>query len=208
MEPTDLLLRLGLVFMLSSFYGLVRQKLHKPIGFGTYIFVSVGAGGLALIALTIPNNNPLTLLGSIVTGIGFLGAGALIKNSDRVTGFTSAASIWLFAIVGLIIGLGEYALGGLVYGTAWLVMGIDHYLESKSIGAYRKKIVVNTNTLVPTSELEKIFAGRKHKLLAVEVNKKEDRMTLSFLVEGSKSEINALSKELLQQVWFVSCKVE
>ncbi|MBI2145859.1 MgtC/SapB family protein [Candidatus Woesearchaeota archaeon] len=204
----EVLLRLGIVFVCSLLFGLVRQKLHKPIGFGTYIFVAIGSGGLSLVAITIHTDNPLPLLGSIVTGIGFLGAGALIRNSDRITGFTSAASIWVFAIFGLLIGLGQYFLGLLIYGTTWIVMGIDMYLEKKSIGAYQKKLTVVTTKLIPTNELTKLFTGYKHKLLHVEVNKTANTMTITFYVEGTKGEINQLPHLLLNQPWFGSCKVE
>ena len=200
--------RLAFVFLLSTIYGLLRQRLHKPIGFGTYIFVAMGACGLSLISIILPTENPLPLLGAIVTGIGFLGAGALIKTSDKVVGFTSAASIWIFAIFGLLAGLGSYLLSFAMYATVWVTMGIDKYLEVKSIGAYQKKITLMTTSLVPTADLEKIFAGREHKLLSIEVNKKEDKMTAVFYVEGTKLELNTLSRDLLHQPWFGSCKVE
>ena|SRR5659263_171028 len=100
MELLIILLRLTLTFALSLIFGYERQRSHKPIGFGTFIFVSVGSCGLAITA-TILSENPLPLLGSVVTGIGFLGAGALIKTNEKTFGFTTAASVWLFAIFGI-----------------------------------------------------------------------------------------------------------
>ncbi len=205
---STLLERLFFVFILSLAYGMIRQRMHKPIGFGTYVFVAMGACGLSLISIIVSRENPLPLLGAIVTGIGFLGAGALIKTSDKVVGFTSAASIWIFAIFGLLAGLGDYVLSFAMYATVWMVMGIDKYLENKSIGAYQKKLTLTTTALISTIDLEKIFSGREHKLLAMEVNKKEEKMTAVFYVEGTKQEINNLSRELLHQPWFGSCKVE
>ncbi len=201
--------RLGIVVLASLFFGLVRQKMHKPIGFGTFIFVSLGATALSVISVTVQGDNPLVLVGSIVTGIGFLGAGALIRTSDKTSGFTSAASIWLFAIVGVVIGLGEYFLGTILYGMAWVVLAIDSYLEKRSIGAFQKRIVITTNKLIPTSELDRIFStAHKHKMLGIEVNKGEQKMTITFLIEGTKADINHLAKELVNQAWFASCKVE
>jgi putative Mg2+ transporter-C (MgtC) family protein len=115
MEISVILLRLFFTFALSCVFGVERQKSHKPIGFGAFIFVSVGACALAITATIIEPENPLPLLGAIVTGIGFLGAGALIKTSDKTFGFTTAASIWLFAIFGIINGVGEYFLGFSIY---------------------------------------------------------------------------------------------
>src|SRR3989338_8777135 len=181
------ILRLGMVVLASLIFGLIRQKMHKPIGFGTFIFVSLGATALSVISVTVQGDNPLVLVGSIVTGIGFLGAGALIRTSDKTSGFTSAASIWLFAIIGTVIGLGEYLLGSILYGISWVVLAIDSYLEKRSMGAFQKKIVITTNKLIPTSELDKLFSSTyKHKMLGIEVNKTEQRMTITFLIEGTK----------------------
>jgi len=94
MELSIILLRLTITFALSLIFGYERQRSHKPIGFGTFIFVSLGSCGLALTA-TILNDNPLPLLGSIVTGIGFLGAGALIKTNEKTFGLTLMSTDFL-----------------------------------------------------------------------------------------------------------------
>ena len=124
MEVIIVLLRLGLVLAGSLFFGLIRQKLHKPISFGTFTFVSMGACALSVISTSVQGDNPLVLVGSIVTGIGFLGAGALIRSADKTTGFTSASSIWLFAIFGVVIGLG---LNWLLEKTHWIELPPDIY---------------------------------------------------------------------------------
>ncbi len=209
MDLSIVLLRLGLVLASSLFFGLIRQKLHKPISFGTFTFVSLGSCALSVISVSVQGDNPLVLVGSIVTGIGFLGAGALIRNADKTTGFTSASSIWLFAIFGVVVGLGEYLLGGIIYSVSFLIIVIDGYLEEHSIGAYQKKMAITTNKLISTSEFDTIFSStHKHKMLSIDVNKAEEKMTIVFMIEGTKADINHLSKELLHQPWFVSCKVE
>lgn len=201
--------RLLPVLIGSLFFGLVRQKLHKPIGFGTFTFVSLGSCALALTSLVVASENPLLLVGSIVTGVGFLGAGALIRTTDKTSGFTSAASIWLFAIFGIVVGLGEYLLGGVIYAISFLIIVIDGYLEEHSIGAYQKKMVITTNKLISTSEFDKIFSStHRHKMLSIDVHKAEEKMTITFMIEGTKQDINNLSKDLLHQSWLVSCKVE
>ena len=208
-ELTIILTRLTLVLFASLLFGLFRQKMHKPIGFGTFMFVSMGSCVLSLISISFPESNPLVLIGSIVTGIGFLGAGALIRTPDRAMGFTSASSIWLFAIVGVVVGLGQYLLGTILYSVAWLVLIIDNYLEKRSIGAYQKKIIITTNKLIPTSEFDRLFSNaHKHNMLGIEVNKTEEKMVVTFVIEGTKADINHLAKELVGQPWFSSCKVE
>ncbi|MCB9899509.1 MAG: MgtC/SapB family protein [Planctomycetes bacterium] len=141
-DPDLVLTRFGAAFALSIVFGVVRQKLGKHVGFGTFTFVALGACGLSLTAMTLNAESPLPLLSSIVTGIGFLGAGALFRASDRIVGFTSAATIWIFAVFGLTIGVGEYLLAGLVYGGIWCVILIDLAMERSDFGQAQRRLVV------------------------------------------------------------------
>jgi len=161
MELSIILLRLIITFALSLIFGYERQRSHKPIGFGTFIFVSVGSCGLAITA-TLLNENPLPLLGSVVTGIGFLGAGALIKTNEKTFGFTTAASVWLFAIFGIIIGVGQYTIGITVYLITWVIIYFDKLFEKKGMGYYQKKLIINTNKIVDKSDIKKITRSLLH----------------------------------------------
>ena len=93
METLTIVIRLLAVFILSLIFGIERQRSHKPVGFGTFIFVAIGSCALAIAATIIDIDDRIIILGSIVTGIGFLGAGALIRNNDKIFGFTTAASL-------------------------------------------------------------------------------------------------------------------
>src|SRR5256712_8491772 len=114
-DPTEVVLRLLFVFGLAFSVGLERQLHRKPVGLGTFIFVSMGAATLAILAITLEEDNPLPLLGGVITGIGFLGAGALIRSHDRGFGFTTAAVV--LAIAGLRVspGSGLYLLVNVDY---------------------------------------------------------------------------------------------
>lgn len=205
-----ILLKFIITFILALIYGLARQKTHKPIGFGTFTFVSTGACALSMAAVIIQKDNPLALLGAIITGIGFLGAGALIKTSDKIFGFTSAASIWVFAIFGLLIGVGQYLPGALVYAMVWLVMIFDKYLENRGIGSYQKKMIINTNKIVPEKDIDSLIAigSVKLKKTSIELNKRDNTLTIIYLIEGKKEDINSIPQRLYEKSWFASFKVE
>jgi len=149
------LARLGAAILLSLVFGLVRQRSGKPIGFGTFTFVSVGACALALVAVRLAPDAPLALLGAIVTGVGFLGAGALVRSGapERISGFTSAATIWIVAVFGLTIGVGEYLLAALLYAAIWLVTSIDLFMERRGRGVHRRLL---TLTLEPEGSLDRV----------------------------------------------------
>lgn len=207
------LIRFLITFILSFIFGTWRQKSHKPVGFGTFVFVSVGSCALAIIALNLKSlgaENPLPLLSAIVTGIGFLGAGALIKTTDKIFGFTSASTIWLFAIFGLIIGVGEYLIGLIIYSLIITVVFYDLHLEKKGVGSYQKKIVITTNDIIAETEIKDIFSmnSSRYKLTFFEVDKTNKKISFTYLIEGTKGQINKIPKKLYEKEWFESCKIE
>jgi uncharacterized membrane protein YhiD involved in acid resistance len=210
MPPSTFLFRLLLTFVLSFLFGLARQRAHKPIGFGTFTLVATGACGLSITALTITRDNPLPLLNAIITGIGFLGAGALVRTSEKIFGFTSATSIWLFAVIGLVVGIGEYLLGMALYAIAWIVILADYFLAHHGVGSYQHKIVITTSRLIGESEVDAIMsrATRLHKLIAIGHNGAQKRLTFTYLTEGTKEAMTALPARLSEYDWFESFTVE
>lgn len=200
--------RFIVTFVLALLYGLERQRSHKPIGFGTFIFVSVGSCALAITATQINSENPLPLLSAIITGIGFLGAGALIKTTDKIFGFTTAASIWLFSIIGLVIGSGEYMIGGITYALVWIVIYIDRFLEKKGIGTYQKRVLLVATKNITTQEIEEILRTRRYKIVSIEIDRKASLYTINLLVEGTKESINQVPKRLFKTDWIQSFKIE
>ncbi len=207
MEHSVILFRILLTFILALIFGLERQKSHKPIGFGTFIFVSIGSSALALTATVINSENPLPLLGAIITGIGFLGAGALIKTTDKIFGFTTAASIWTFSIMGLLIGVGEYFIGILIYTLIWAVIFIDKFLEIKNIGSYQKKLTFTTEKYLNQEKVEELLQT-SYKLVSYEQNKEEKRHYYSFLIEGTKINIYTIPKKLFDSKHVITFKIE
>lgn len=196
MDIVTISARFLVVFLMSLIFGLERQRSHKPIGFGTYIFVSIGSCGLALIAISLSPEAPLPLLGAIVTGIGFLGAGALLRTSDKIFGFTSAASIWIFSIIGVVIGIGEYFIGLILYVLIWVVILIDSFLEEQGIGSYQKRLTVVMNENLHAGQLAKQMGIKKYKILNIDINHKDKTYTLTLNVEGHKKNINSIPRVL------------
>lgn len=209
MEISIILLRLIITFALSLIFGYERQQSHKPIGFGTFIFVSVGSCGLAITSMIL-QDNPLPLLGSIVTGIGFLGAGAIIRTSDKTFGFTTAASIWLFAIFGITVGVGQYMIGISIYILTWTVILFDKFFETKGMGYYQKKLIINTNKIVDKSDIKNIImlGTKRYKFIGIDLDKKNDKIAITYLIEGTSEDIHHISKKLFEMDWFESCKIE
>ncbi|MEK6906049.1 MAG: MgtC/SapB family protein [Nanoarchaeota archaeon] len=208
MEYLVIILRFLIVFSISLVFGIQRQMSNKPTGFGAFVFVASGSCALGIIATMLNHENPTPLLAAIVTGIGFLGAGALIKTTDKIFGFTTAAGIWIFAIIGLIIGVGEYFIGLLTYSIIWLVVIIDGLLELRGIGAYQRRISINTNKIIDKSEILKIFGRRKWKLVDLNIDKKKKKSSMKYLLTIPREEVGRIRDELYKQKWVESFRIE
>ncbi|MEK6940067.1 MAG: MgtC/SapB family protein [Nanoarchaeota archaeon] len=208
MEFEVIALRFVVTFILSFLFGIERQYSHKPIGFGTYTFVSIGACSLAVIAVALGFEHSIPLLSAIVTGIGFLGAGAMIKTNEKIFGLTSAASIWTFAIFGLTIGIGEYVIGTMLYVLIWLVVISDRFLEKYGIGSYQKKVTILTSRIVNIKEVIAAAGIQKYKLIDIDIDKAHKKMTFHLYVEGKKEEINKIPDKIINQDWFEDVKIE
>jgi putative Mg2+ transporter-C (MgtC) family protein len=119
MNPeVEVLLRVALAAVLGAVVGYDRERQDKPAGLRTHMLVSAGSalfvGSAALIVLesqgTDSNLDVLRVTAAIATGIGFLGAGAIIRLGSEVVGLTTAAGIWVTAGIGVAVGLGQYWL--------------------------------------------------------------------------------------------------
>lgn len=102
------LLRLGLSFLAGGIIGLERERHTSPAGLRTHILICTGSTLLMLLSLHVagPNGDPARIAAQVVSGIGFLGAGAILRYGTTVQGLTSAASIWSVAALGLAVGAG------------------------------------------------------------------------------------------------------
>src|SRR3989339_404914 len=176
-----IILKFTLIFLMAFLFGIERQVSHKPTGFGTFIFVAVGSCALGSMSMDISATNALTIVGGVVTGIGFLGAGALIKTTDKIFGFTTAASIWIFAIIGLCIGFEEYILGTVTYSILWLV--------------------IITKRIIEKDEILYIFGKHKWKLLCLDIDKKKKKSTITYLISCPRKQINSLKNVLVSKDW-------
>ncbi|PJE81866.1 hypothetical protein COU58_00055 [Candidatus Pacearchaeota archaeon CG10_big_fil_rev_8_21_14_0_10_32_42] len=208
METNLIIIRILITFIFAIIFGFQRQRAHKPIGFGTFTFVAVGSCGLAIAGMDLGVGNPLPILGAIVTGIGFLGAGALIKTSDKIFGFTTAASIWVFAIFGLLIGVGYYLVGAMVYLSVWAVILIDVFLKKKGIGSYQKRIFFEVKKENSKDFTNLLKSFNRVKMISIEYDKKRKTEKFEYLVECNGKRLRNVINSINQVNWIVSYRIE
>lgn len=107
--------RILISFIAGALIGLEREMNNQPAGLRTHILISIGSTLVMLISIYITQEfdspgDPGRIAAQVVSGIGFLGAGAILKFGADIKGLTTAASIWAMAAVGLAIGAGMYGI--------------------------------------------------------------------------------------------------
>lgn len=118
--------------------GWERELKMKVAGIRTHIIVCVGACLYTAVGMTLAqlyHTDPSRIIAQIVTGIGFLGAGVIFKQEDKVVGVTSAAFIWLVASIGVLVGIG-YPISSVVFTLGFLMVLLTLQKLEKQINKY------------------------------------------------------------------------
>jgi putative Mg2+ transporter-C (MgtC) family protein len=156
--PRELFLRLGTAALLGSLIGLDRQRLDKSAGLRTHMLVSVGSALVMIVSaygfdeVLRPERvvlDPSRVAAQVVSGIGFLGAGAILRKNQSVHGLTTAASIWAVAAIGLAAGGGLYLAAASATVLMLVILAALKPLEDRLIGRDRRR----TLTLVAGKDL-------------------------------------------------------
>jgi putative Mg2+ transporter-C (MgtC) family protein len=150
----EAVVRLSLAGIIGAVIGLEREWRGREAGFRTNLLVCLGSALVMLVSMQLAempwkaigayniNVDPGRIAYGVMTGIGFLGAGAILKTDHTVRGLTTAAGMWCVAAIGLAVGMGAYALStlaaGLVLGALWVL----HYVEHRIPRQHFRKFVI------------------------------------------------------------------
>jgi putative Mg2+ transporter-C (MgtC) family protein len=162
---THVMLRLLLAMLLGGAVGLERESQGRPAGLRTHILVCLGATIIMLASQSMAilsqglaptarvTVDPGRIAAGIVTGIGFLGAGAILRIGDLVRGLTTAGCIWFVAALGIVIGQGLYALGITATIFALVVLLALSHVEKRIRPVIYRSVVV-ASSLAQAEALE------------------------------------------------------
>jgi putative Mg2+ transporter-C (MgtC) family protein len=183
----ELLARLLLAAVLGGAIGAERELNDQPAGLRTHMLLTIGACLFTLISAYGfgGRTDPSRIAAQIVTGIGFLGGGAIVRHGLTVKGVTTAASIWATASVGVAIGAGSYVLGTggavLVVGTLFGLRRADVVLQRW--GVSREEYLIEA---MPSFDMERLAeVGRREKvaLRGMELQEDDDAVRITLLVK-------------------------
>jgi putative Mg2+ transporter-C (MgtC) family protein len=143
-----MLIRLGLGFTAGAIIGFERASRRQVAGLRTHILIATGATLLMLLSIYLPQQlspqsggDPGRIAAQVVSGIGFLGAGAMIRLGNNIRGLTTAASLWFIAAVGLAIGAGMFIIAGAAVVLAMITLMLLHIIERKLFPTGRFKLL-------------------------------------------------------------------
>ena len=179
-----------------------RQYHDKPAGYATNCLICLGAMLFTILSeyMGAAGGDPGRISAQIVTGVGFIGAGSILRDGNKISGLTTAAGVWLVAAIGMAIGYGQYVLAAVaaasiliiqlgVRKTLRLVEFVKHY-ETIYLTCEPKWDIVNTNT----HKIEK----QKVSVLKSEVTKLDNVFHVSIVATFTGHEFQNITKELLE----------
>ncbi|WP_052078952.1 MgtC/SapB family protein [Spirochaeta lutea] len=132
-----LVLRLALSAIFGGMVGLERERKNQAAGLRTHLLICLGATILMMLSIymaqAFPGDaaDPSRIAAQVVSGIGFLGAGAIVRMGLDIRGLTTAASIWVVAAIGLVTGAGMYAAAVIAVGIVLFALGILERISTK-----------------------------------------------------------------------------
>ena len=198
--PEDLL-KIMIAILIGGIIGLERELHSKAAGLRTISLITVGATMFTILSFKFTGNSSTSqVAATVVTGVGFLGAGAILFTEGRVKGLTTASSVWVSAALGMAIGLGQYVLG--IAATLVVIIILDLFtrlarwldINGRELRSYE---IAFTDRPGKDKEIEKLFAEYRmvihtHRPMRVDKVRKD-----TWEIDGRAADQYALSKKLL-----------
>ncbi len=205
----EIILRLLIAAILGAAVGFERERHNQPAGLRTHLILVVGSALAMTLSINIamqfqpdvPNGDPARLAAQVLSGIGFLGAGAILRYGINVRGLTTATSLWSMAVVGLAVGAGYYLVS--FAATALLIIALSaldvvekHFIHSTMI--FNLQIITSEHAdILP--KLREILKRYSMKVQSFSIQKDlaQDTSVLEVVVHAHE---NSPLEELAQEI--------
>jgi putative Mg2+ transporter-C (MgtC) family protein len=199
------LVKITAAFAAGALLGIEREYKSKSAGFRTMIIICIGSCMFTILSASFAENQD-RIASNIVTGIGFLGAGVIFKESFSVRGITSAATIWIAAAIGMAIGLGYYAIAFfailLVLATLVSLMKFQQVLNRlHQIREYKIQFLYDQYSV---KKLEEDLKNLSINFVRNKLSKEEEKVSVYYQIEGNQYMHERLN-EFLINTPAVSC---
>jgi putative Mg2+ transporter-C (MgtC) family protein len=194
---SHVLLRLAVAAVLGGAIGLERELRDREAGLRTHLLVSLGAALFTIVSAygfrefltsggSLVRTDPTRIAAQIVSGIGFLGAGAIIRQGFSIRGLTTAATLWLVAAIGMAAGAGYYTAAVIATGAALISLGPLRVGAYKIVAHYRGetgRLLVQLSTGESPAGVVAAIEGAGGRIESMEISQEADRRNVDLLVE-------------------------
>ena len=206
----DITLKFALAFVLGGLVGLERERHNQPAGLRTHIILCVGATLITIVSIQMSRDlgndrltDPTRIAAQIVSGIGFLGGGAILRLGATVRGLTTAACIWTVTGVGMAVGAGYYFPAAMVVLTMLSTLLVlarfeDTFLKKRM---YREMTLTARSSPDLLGNVEKVLSNNRIFIKKIEVEREiaEPNVELRAIVTApERVNLNKLSDEIFQ----------
>lgn len=172
----EMILRLLLAVLLGGAIGFEREYKNRPAGLRTHVLVTLGATLIMLISMYgFQGGDPARLAAQVVSGIGFLGAGTIMRDGVGVRGLTTAASLWVCGGIGLALGNGYY--GGAIATTVIVLLALIllGFFESKVLVTKFQRFIFQCSERTGLlGDIGRVFGEYNVSIVDVKINSDED----------------------------------
>lgn len=172
----EILLRIGLSLVLGGVIGFERERDNQPAGLRTHMILVIGACLAMILSINmgvISGNDPARIAAQVISGIGFLGAGAILRYGFNVKGLTTATTLWTMAIVGLVLGAGYYWVAIISTVLMLIVLAVLDQIEKNHVrvNVVRNIVVDLHDRKSVIREVRKTIQNLADKVMAYSIQK-------------------------------------
>ena len=215
LTPKDMLLRVGMAFVAGFLVGWERESHGRPAGLRTTILTCVAAAVAMILsevlfiqsaAIAGTSNwrpDPARLGAGILTGIGFLGAGTILRHAHTIRGVTTAASLWFVTVLGLAFGSGAFTLGFIGAGVAFLsLLVLARFEKHMLIHVYSTLTVIADFSFMNEADFRRHIEalGPKVKALRLQYDVESRRKTFSCDLQLTKAQLFQVSATVVSDL--------
>ncbi len=213
----DITLRILISIVLGALIGFERERRNRPAGLRTHILVSLGSCLFTISSIEFSKIyggvDPSRVAANIVTGIGFLGAGTIMKEGLTIKGLTTAATIWLSSAIGLSCGLGSYFSAILVSILAFFILIFVRSFELEKFGILKGNLkIFNVKVTDRPGQLGKIgtiFGKYGIHIRNVKFEREENILNIEFVLNVPENiEIKDVCNELSKEDFVIEVSTE
>lgn len=206
MIQSEDIVKLLIAMALGGMIGLEREIRDKAAGLRTLMFISAGSALFTIFSMRISQlpglpqtYDPARIAAQIVTGVGFIGAGVIMRERGEIHGLTTAAMIWLVAGLGMGVGLGEYLFSVIAAVFILLVLFVFPYLEGVINNHSRTdNYEIHTKAgLEKFTDLKKSIAAHQLKIRTCHRGRDGDVMVYKFVLAGRPLRHDSFVQDLL-----------